>query len=424
MTSQTYREYLNILHRELVPALGCTEPIAIAYAAAKARETLGEMPDRAVANCSGNIIKNVKSVTVPNSGGKVGVEIAATLGIVGGNAAQVLEVLSGITQAHRDLTNELMEQDFCVCTLQEGVDNLYVDITVWAGEHSARVVVTEKHTHIERIEKDGELLFMDKIQEDAGEEPDAQLSVKQIVEFANAVELADIEDLIERQISMNTAIAAEGLQNTYGAAIGRTLLEHFGTSVSIRAMAAAAAGSDARMGGCPLPVVINSGSGNQGMTVSLPVIEFAKELGSSKEELYRAMVISNLISVHIKKNIGDLSAFCGAVSAACGAGAAITYLHRGTLVQIANTLINTVANVGGILCDGAKASCAAKIASSVQAALLGHAMSMQGVVFQNDDGLVLDDVEKTIRSIGHVGREGMKQTDLEILKVMLKEISF
>lgn len=424
MDKYIYRNFVDILKKELIAALGCTEPIAIAFAAAKARQALDGMPTKVIVHCSGNIVKNVKSVTVPNSGGMTGIEIAAILGIVGGDADAQLEVLSGVTDAHRQQARDLLKQGFCTCKLQEGVDNLYVDVYVQNAEHSAQVTVMNRHTLITRIIRDGELLYKQDIVDQAKSGDNSLLSMDGILEFADCVEMDDIREIIGRQIEMNSAISREGLSEKYGAQIGNVLLKSFGSDVRVRAMAAAAAGSDARMSGCAMPVVINSGSGNQGMTVSLPVLEYAKELNCTQEKTYRALVISNLISVHIKKYIGDLSAFCGAVSAACGAGAAITYLHDGTPQQIANTVINTVANVGGILCDGAKASCAAKIASAVNAAILGHAMSMAGIVFHNDEGIVGQDVESTIRSIGHIGQVGMAKTDLEILKIMMKEVSF
>lgn len=408
----------------MITALGCTEPIAIAYAAAKAREVLGEFPERALVRCSGNIVKNVKSVTVPNSGGMVGIEIAAILGIVGGDADARLEVLSGITDEHRARAKELLGSDFCKCQLATGVDNLYVDVTVSTSAHTAQVIVMNRHTFITKVVKDGEVIFehVPLTRKSAGD--DVGLTMKGILEFAETVDIQDIEDVIGHQVRLNTAISKEGLTGNYGAKIGYLLRASRPNDVAIRAISAASAGSDARMSGCALPVVINSGSGNQGMTVSLPVLEYAKELGASQERTYRALVISNLVSIHIKKNIGDLSAFCGAVSAACGAGAAITYLYGGTLEQISNTVINTLANVGGIICDGAKASCAAKIASSVNAAILAHTMSMAGIVFQREEGIVADDVESTIKSMGHIGSKGMADTDVEILRVMLNEIRF
>ncbi len=424
MKESVYQNYVQILRSELITALGCTEPIAIAYAAAKARAVLGEFPDRAVVCCSGNIVKNVKSVTVPNSGGMVGIEIAAILGMLGGDAEAKLEVLSTVREEHRVKARELLAAGFCQCKLQTGVDNLYVDVRVESPGHSAQVTVMNRHTFITRVLRDGEVLFEQQpMNEDTARE-EQPLSMAGILEFAGQVRMEDIEDSIGRQAALNSAISQEGLTGCYGAQIGKLLSSAYPDDVKFRAIAAASAGSDARMSGCALPVVINSGSGNQGMTVSLPVLEYARELQASREETYRALVISNLVSIHIKKNIGDLSAFCGAVSAACGAGAAITYLHRGTQEQICNTVINTLANVGGILCDGAKASCAAKIASSVNAAILAHTMSMAGIVFQNEEGIVLDDVESTIKSMGHIGRKGMADTDVEILKVMLNEVTF
>lgn len=424
MDTTLYQKYLNCLKSELITALGCTEPIAIAYAAAKAREVLGEFPEHAQVRCSGNIVKNVKSVTVPNSGGMVGIEIAAILGIVGGNADAKLEVLSGITDAHRAQAKQLLESDFCKCQLATGVDNLYVDVTVSTSTHTAQVIVMNRHTFITKVVKDGQVLFEHVPLTRKSAADDIGLTMKGILEFAQTVDFQDIEDVIGHQVRLNSAISQEGLTGNYGAKIGYLLRTSHPDDVALRAISAASAGSDARMSGCALPVVINSGSGNQGMTVSLPVLEYAKELGSSQDQTYRALVISNLVSIHIKKNIGDLSAFCGAVSAACGAGAAITYLYGGTLEQISNTIINTLANVGGIICDGAKASCAAKIASSVNAAILAHTMSMSGIVFQREEGIVADDVEGTIKSMGYIGRKGMADTDVEILRVMLNEIQF
>lgn len=419
-----YQKYLNCLKGELIAALGCTEPIAIAYASAKAREVLGEFPTQALVRCSGNIVKNVKSVTVPNSGGMVGIEIAAILGIVGGNSDAKLEVLSGITDAHRARAKELLDAHFCTCKLQTGVDNLYVDVTVSSRDHSAQVIVMNRHTFITKVVKDGQILFEHMPINRTTIQEDVPLTMAGILEFAGDVAMEDIEQTIGRQIALNTAISQEGLTGNYGAKIGYLLRSTRPDDVAIRAISAAAAGSDARMSGCALPVVINSGSGNQGMTVSLPVLEYARELNATREQTYRALVISNLVSIHIKKNIGDLSAFCGAVSAACGAGAAITYLHGGTLEQISNTVINTLANVGGIICDGAKASCAAKIVSSLNAAILAHTMSMSGIVFKSEEGIVSGDVESTIKSMGYIGRKGMADTDVQILKVMLNEIRF
>ena len=427
MNDTQKREIIDLLYSELVPALGCTEPIAIAYAAAKARQVLGEMPEHIDICCSGNIIKNVKGVLVPNSGGMKGVGAAAVLGVVGGNADLSLEVLSEVTEAHIEETKKLLDDGFFSCQLQEGVANLYIVATVTAGEHTASVTIVNRHTMIAEIKKDDQVLYqLSKYDSDMQQEKKQDkpwiLSMENILEFANTAELEEVKPLLDSQIEMNTAIAMEGLSNVYGAQVGRTLLDCYPEDVRTRARAYAAAGSDARMGGCSLPVVINSGSGNQGMTVSLPVLQYADKWGISKEKTYRALLISNLTAIHLKHYIGSLSAFCGAVTAACAAGGAITYMAGGTFTQICNTIINTLANVGGIVCDGAKASCAAKIASAVDAAILGHQMSMMGRAFPAGDGIIQDNIEDTIKSIGYVGRVGMKETDIEILHIMMDNV--
>lgn len=420
MNDFIYSNYINILKSELKPALGCTEPIALAYAAAKARFVLGEFPDCMEVCCSGNIIKNVKGVTVPNSGGLRGIEIAATLGVVGGDSEKKLEVLEDVTDAHRELTRKLVGDNFCNCILQEGVENLFIVAKAIKGDSYAKVTIINRHTFITEIEKDGEILYQNTLSEASTTAPDKTLlNIKDIIDFANTVDIADLSEILDNQIQMNTTISDEGLTHIYGQAVGKTLLATYGTDIKFRARAKAAAASDARMGGCSFPVVINSGSGNQGITVSLPVIEYAKELGKTKEELYRALVVSNLTSLHQKRYIGNLSAYCGAVSAAAGAGAAITYMHGGSLQQISDTITNTIANVGGIVCDGAKASCAAKISSALEAAILGHHMAMEGNVFSAHEGIVKDSIEDTIKSVGHMARVGMKSTDVEILNIMI-----
>lgn len=423
MDTKLYNNYVKILQNELVPALGCTEPIAIAYAAAKARAVLGQFPESIEMCCSGNIIKNVKGVTVPNSGGLKGIDVAATLGVVGGDADRELEVLEHILPEHIEKTKELVNAGFCSCSLQEGVENLYIVAKVTCKDHYAEVTIINRHTLITKIVRDGEILFEHAVNEASPDYVDKSLlNVKDILEFANTVNIEDVREPLERQIKMNTAIAKEGLEHAYGAEVGRTLLEVYGDDVKFRARAKAAAGSDARMGGCSLPVVINSGSGNQGMTVSLPVIEFAKELNVSEDKLYRALVVSNLISIHQKKYIGSLSAYCGAVSAACGSGAAITYLYGGDYDEISLTIVNTIANVGGIVCDGAKPSCAAKISSAVEAAILAHKLAKKQLSFKPGEGIVKGDVEETIRSVGYIGRVGMKNTDIEILNIMIDKV--
>lgn len=420
-----YQNYLMILKEELIPALGCTEPIALAYATAKAREVLGEFPEHMEIRCSGNIIKNIKGVTVPNSGGMKGIDAAAILGVTGGDARRKLEVLESITKEDIAYTHQLLGEDFCKCSLAEGVENLYIYARVTKGNHSAEVTIVDKHTSIARIAKDGEVIFENN--EDNGNTKahgdKSLLNVKDILSFANEVDIEDVRDIIGRQIQMNKAISDEGLKNRYGAEVGRTLLNIYGDDIKVRARARAAAGSDARMNGCSMPVVINSGSGNQGMTCSLPVVEFAESLNLPDEKMYRALVVSNLISIHQKKYIGSLSAYCGAVSAACGAGAAITYLHGGDYQMISKTITNTLANVGGIVCDGAKSSCAAKIASAVEAAIMAHFLGGENHCFQPGDGIVKNDVEDTIRNIGYIGKIGMRSTDVTILNLMIDKIA-
>lgn len=420
MERELYENYLHILEAELVPALGCTEPIALAYAAAKAREVLGTFPEHLSLLCSGNIIKNVKGVTVPNSGGLKGIDVAATLGAVGGNAEKALEVLTGVTDADRARTAELIREGFCDCTLKEGVANLFIEARAEKGADYAMVRIVNKHTNITKIEKNGAVL--EEHPEDASAQKGidkSKLNLHDIIAFANTARIEDIRPVLKRQMDCNTAISEEGLKHPWGAEVGRTLLETYGDGIDIQARAAAAAGSDARMSGCALPVVINSGSGNQGMTVCLPVVTYARGKGLSEEETLRCLAVANLIALEQKNYIGSLSAYCGAVCAGCGAGAAITYMCGGSLQQIEDTIINTIANVGGIVCDGAKPSCAAKIAASVEAALLGHHMAMKGRVFACGEGLVQESADETIRSLGYVGRVGMKQTDVEILNIMI-----
>ena len=391
--------------------------------------------------CSGNIIKNVKGVTVPNSDGQKGIDVAAILGIVGGDASRELEVLESVKPEDVEKTRELAAAGYCTCTLQEDVANLYIVAKVCKGshyaevtiinrhtyitknDHYAEVTIINRHTYITKIVKDDKILFEAAVSEESSNYVDKSLlNVKDILEFANTVDIDDVRAVLKRQIDMNSAIADEGLMHPYGAQIGRTLLQVYGDDVKIRAKARAAAGSDARMGGCSLPVVINSGSGNQGMTVSLPVIEFAKSLFCTEEQLYRALVVSNLVAIHQKKYIGSLSAYCGAVSAACGSGAAITYLYGGSYEDISATIVKTIGNVGGIVCDGAKSSCAAKIASAVDAAILGHFLGRKHHWFQPGEGIVQKDVEGTIKSMGYIGRVGMKDTDKQILNIMIDQV--
>lgn len=359
MDQKIYDNYLEILKGELIIALGCTEPISIAYAGAKAREILGKFPEHVTVCCSGNIIKNVKGVIVPNSDGGKGIDLAATLGVLGGDASKELAVLESITKSDIAKSRELLANGFCNCELLENVANLYINIKVVAGTDSAEVIIKDYHSNITKIVKNSKILFS---KEDGSEKeahkgfPDKNLlNVRDILYFANAVEIKDIKETLDRQINYNSAIADEGLNGHYGAEVGRTLMNEFDqNNVKLRAKARAAAGSDARMGGCPLPVVINSGSGNQGITVSVPVIEYARYYNVDNEKLYRALVVSNLIAIHQKRFIGSLSAYCGAVSAGCGSGAGIAYMHGMSYEGICDLITDTIANVGGIVCDGAK----------------------------------------------------------------------
>ncbi|WP_288310575.1 serine dehydratase subunit alpha family protein [uncultured Acidaminococcus sp.] len=427
-TDNRYQTYVQILKEELVPAMGCTEPIAIAYAAAKAREILGALPDKVEIGVSGNIIKNVKSVVVPNTDGLKGIQAAAAAGIVGGKSEKQLEVIAEVTPEQKKEMKDFLKN---VPIQVDAVDNgLIFDIIVklHKGDHSSLVRIAQYHTNIVLIQKDEKTLYEAKKDGGAGCQDETRkvgladknlLNIKDILDFANTCDIEDVKPMLDPQIQCNTAISEEGLLGNYGANIGSVLLKTYGSDIKNRAVAKAAAGSDARMNGCELPVVINSGSGNQGITVSVPVIEYAKELNVSKEKLYRALVLSNLIAIHEKTGIGRLSAYCGAVSAGCAAGCGIAYLHGEGYEAISHTLVNSLAIVSGIICDGAKASCAAKIASSVEAGLLGYSMYKSGNEFKSGDGIVNNGVEATIRNVSQLGREGMRETDKEIIKIML-----
>lgn len=422
-----YQNFVALLKSELIVALGCTEPIAIAYAGAKLKEVLGAFPEHIEVHCSGNIVKNVKAVTVPNSGGQRGIEIAAILGVVGGDASRLMAVLETVTPSDIEKSKELLRDGFCECHLVKDVSNLFIVLKGYKGENNAAITIKDYHINIVKIEKNNKVVFEQGI--DAGVDEKklvidkSFLSVKNILEFANTANIEDIKEVIEQQISCNVKISNEGLQGGYGAEVGITLLSEYDkNNVAVRARARAAAGSDARMSGCPLPVVINSGSGNQGITVSLPVIEYAETLKASKEKLYRALIVSNLIAIHQKRFIGSLSAYCGAVSAACGAGAGIAYLLDMSYEEICSVITESITNIGGMICDGAKASCAAKIALAVESAILAINLTKKSHFFHVGEGLVQDNIEKTIAGLGHVGRVGMKTTDEEILNIMLDRV--
>lgn len=420
--SKVYQTYVKILQRELVPAMGCTEPIAIAYCAAMARSVLGAIPDRVEIIASGNIIKNVKSVIVPNTNGRKGIAAAAAIGILGGDENAQLEVIAHVPEEAKAQLGKYLENTPVSVAPAASEYVLDVTVTVYRGDSSASVRAVNEHTNLVHIEKDHTVLkdkeILAIIDEDA---PDYNLlTVKDICDFADSCDLEQVAPVLKRQIRYNSAIAEEGMSGKYGAAIGQTLIRIYGDDVKVRAKARAAAASDARMNGCELPVVITFGSGNQGLTASLPVIEYAKEYSLPEEKLLRALVVSNLITLHAKQGIGRLSAYCGAVSAGAGAGAGIAYLLGGDTTTVSHTIVNALAITSGIVCDGAKSSCAAKIATSVDAGILGFEMYRNGHQFYGGDGLVVKGVENSIYNFSQLGRVGMKQTDREIIRMMTK----
>lgn len=423
ITRQKYQDYINVLKEELIPAMGCTEPIAIAYAGAIARKHLGCLPERVEIEVSGNIIKNVKSVIVPNTGGLRGIEVAAAAGIVAGDAAKELKVISEVSTEAVAVIHKFLESTPITVNFSDSKKIFDIMITVYGNGHSAYVRICEFHTNIVEIREDDKYVLQKDIavEDSLGFTDRGFMNVQEIIEFADTARIEDVKDILDLQIECNVNISEEGLTGDYGANIGKVLLKTYGTDdVKIRAKAKAAAGSDARMNGCEMPVVINSGSGNQGITASIPVIEYAKELGVSDEKRYRALLVSNLITIHLKSGIGRLSAYCGAVSAGCASGAGIAYLYGGGVDEVSHTIVNSLAITSGIICDGAKASCAAKIATAIDAGILGYHMYKEGQQFYGGDGIVSKGVENTIKNVGQLAKEGMATTDQEILKIMTK----
>lgn len=421
MDKSVYDCYVQTLKSELLPAFGCTEPIAVAYAAALARDALGGIPDKVTIAVSGNILKNVKGVVVPKTNGLKGVNAAAAAGIIAGVADKKLECISSVTTEEiARIQRYLKTAEFRIAPSDSGC---IFDIVIDArkGGHSSRVRIVGHHTNVVLIEKDGTALLKKTVdREDNTYRPDDRLNIADILAFADEVDLDDVKEVLERQIAYNTAIAEEGLKNDYGARVGKLLLKNFGDNVHNVAKATAAAGSDARMNGCSMPVVIVSGSGNQGMTASLPVIVFAKELNSPHEALLRALVVSNLVTVRLKSRIGRLSAYCGAVSAGCGAAAGVCKLRGGNAEEISRAVVNAIAIDSGMICDGAKSSCAAKIASAVEAGLMGMEMALCGHNFLGGDGILVDNVEATIDNVGDIAQKGMRETDKTIIDLMIK----
>lgn len=422
METKIYQEYVKILEEELVMAMGCTEPIAVAYAAAVAVKALGEQPESMEVNVSANIIKNVKSVVVPCTGGMKGIRAAVCAGVVSGEPEKELEILAGLTEEQKGQVGSLMQQIPIQVNESDSGYIFDIQIKAFAKGHTGFAQIAGYHTNVICIMKDDQILeqkeYVEQQQTFATDR--SLLTVENIVEFADCVQVDEVRDILMRQIECNTAIAKEGMTGKWGAGIGRLLINSYGDSVHNRAKAMAAAGSDARMNGCELPVVINSGSGNQGMTASLPVIVYAKELHVSEEMMLRALVVSNLVTIHLKTGIGRLSAYCGAISAGCGAGAGISYLYGGKAYEISHVIVNAVAINSGVICDGAKASCAAKIASAVEAGLLGVQMQKNGAQFYDGDGIVCKGVENTIRNIGELASKGMKETDKTIIRMMTR----
>lgn len=418
-----YQNYVRILNEELIPAMGCTEPIAIAYCGALVREHLGNLPSKVVIKVSGNIIKNVKSVTVPNTLGLCGIDTACAVGILGGDASKLLEVIADVKEnIALSIPNYIKENDFTILHA-DNEHTLYIEIIGFYENDYVKVIIEDGHTNVVLIEKNDNIIFKNdkELSKKKTELDHSVLNIQDIVTFADICNIADVKEKLDMQIALNMAIAEEGMKNNYGANIGKTILKYSCNSVIEKMKAYAAAGSDARMNGCDLPVVINSGSGNQGITASVPLVIFAKENNLTDGLLYRALIISNLCAIHIKHSIGKLSAFCGVVIAGAACGAGIAYLEGGKFREVAHTLVNALAMISGVVCDGAKSSCAAKIASSVEAGVLGYYMFKDGNQFVDGDGIVKKGVENTIKAIGKLARVGMCETDKEIIEIMTRK---
>lgn len=418
---EQYEAYIQILKEELIPAFGCTEPIALAYGAAIAAKELGQKPSRVRVEASGNIIKNVKSVIVPNTGGMSGIEAAVATGIVAGKAEKKLEVIADITQEQIGQIQSFVNEIPIEVTLADSEYIFDIVIILYNKEEYTKVRIVGEHTNVVLIEHNGVKILEEKTdsnQTSFSMTDRSVLNIRDIVKFADIADIADVAKVLDRQICYNMAIAEEGLRNNYGANIGKVLINTYGNDIKTKARAYAAAGSDARMNGCSMPVIICSGSGNQGITASVPVIVYGREMGADRDRIYRALLVSNLSTIHQKTGIGRLSAYCGAISAGCGSGAGIAYLCGADYKVIAHTLVNSLAIVSGIICDGAKASCAAKIATAVDAGIMGYNMYKQGQQFRAGDGIVVKGIEENIINIGLLAKEGMRETDREILDIM------
>lgn len=424
-----HEKYVQILKEELVPALGCTEPIAIAYTAANLRKIMGGIPDEILIESSGNIIKNAKSVIVPNTGGMKGMEASALIGLIGGNADKGLEVLADVTEEHVKLAHDYLAKSCTKLKLMDTPASLHIRITGKLNGDTGIAELIHQHTNIVLLKKNDEIIFEKpfSLESSAGALTDRScLNVKDILEFADTVPVDDVSPIIMRQVEYNMRVSEDGLKSSYGIETGKNILKYNqkkgdNFSVKVQAEGEVAAASDARMCGCSYPVITNSGSGNQGLAVSVPVVVYARENKISEEKLIRCLIVSNLLAIHQKTGIGRLSAYCGAVTAGAACAAAITYMKGGSYEQVCGTIANTLGVVSGILCDGAKQSCAAKIASALDSALFAHELAMDGDFFAGGDGVVKDDIEKTIAGIGVVAAQGMRKTDEVVLQVMLKD---
>lgn len=417
-----YQTYVDIINEELMPAMGCTEPIALAYCASLVKDTLKSLPNKVDIKVSGNILKNVKSVVVPHTNKMQGIKAAVGIGILGGDSSKELEVIAHVKQEVVDKLPAYLNETTMNVETSDNEHTLYIEITGYANNNKATAIILDSHTHVYLISYNDEIIVKNekKIKKNESTIDKSVLNVKQIIEFANIVKIEDVKETLDRQISYNMAIAKEGINNNYGANIGKTLLKYGKDDIVQYCKALAAAASDARMNGCEMPVVINSGSGNQGITCSVPVIAYAKKTNKDKEKLYRALVVSNLVTTHIKNSIGKLSAFCGVVIAGTGCGAGVAYLEGGQEREINHTIVNSLAIISGVVCDGAKSSCAAKIASSVEAGILGYYMFKEGNQFLSGEGIVKKGVENTINAVGKLATVGMCETDKEIIHIMLK----
>lgn len=426
-----YQKYCSILKEELIPAMGCTEPIAVAYCASVAREALGTLPEKVEIYASGNIIKNVKSVVVPNTGGLRGIAAAAAAGIIAGNPARELQVISEVTEEQKHAIDAFVRETPILISTTDSELVFDLIVALSGNGHTVRSRIANYHTNIVLLEKDGTVLRSEEVEEDSDDNLTDRtfMTAESILDFAETADLSDVKFLLDLQIKYNMAIAEEGLRGDYGANIGNVLLKafeavsalHNENSILLKCRAYAAAGSDARMSGCELPVIINSGSGNQGITASVPVIVYAREAGISEEKMYRALVLSNLLAIYQKTPIGRLSAYCGVINAGTASACAIAYMRGGDFKVIAHTLVNSLAISSGVICDGAKASCAAKIALALDNAFLGYIMYENGQQFYGGDGIVKKGVDKMVSGVGRLGREGMRGTDKEILAIMLAD---